>query len=235
MFWSLLFSPPQSNAFVPPCASWTFVLLVFFSGKRTKDVSRKTHSSSSSCPFPKKKKKPMKKTGRLYDPCRLRPLPERLEPPPRPGKVERRRRLYPGAVWPRRRRRRCERGGGVPSKRHQQPVGRRRFVLVDFVRRPQRDHGVFLVPALWRGQTQVHRGPVCAFRERDGAGDLCAEGRFNFCVSFLKEYYVFFLQKDEKLNHFQNTRTHHTHTHTHTHTHNTSLTLRSPRGLRPWA
>lgn len=28
----------------------------------------------------------------------------------------------------------------------------------------------------------MRRGPVCAFRKRDGAGDLCAEGEF--CVFF---------------------------------------------------
>jgi hypothetical protein len=178
-----------------PRIVWDFLRLFFFllffffllrerNKRQQKEETGKTHSRFA--PLPGRKKPKPSKTGGLRHPCRLRPLPERLESPPRPGKVERRRRIHPGAVWPRRRRRCCEGGGGMPSER-QPPVAfcrlRFRFVsLFFFVRRPERDHRVFFVPAFRRGQAQVHRGPVCAFRERDGSGDLCAEGKFmKFC------------------------------------------------------
>lgn len=141
---------------------------------------------SPSTPPPAPKKNPEKNLGRLRHPGGLRPLPERLEPPPRPAKVEGRRRLYPGEVRPRRRRRGWWRRGSRwdqrRSCRRRLPSLRRCFVFcfgygfLVFLRRPQRDHRVFFVFALWRRQAQVHRRPVCTLRERDGAGCVCEEG-----------------------------------------------------------
>ena len=216
----------QENAFLAH-----LVLLVrihYFAGKVEQEQKNSLFLFSLSRNKTKKNQKnhfkKKKKTGRLHDPCGLRPLPERLEPPPRPGEVEGRRRLCPGEVRPRRRRRRRERRGGVPSERQQQRFCRRRSRrsrFVFFLCRSQRDHRVVLVPALWGRKAQVHRGPVCALRERDGAGDLCAEGKF---WSFLKARRFVFFFKDEKTHPFFLQKTN-----------NNSLTLRSPRGLRPCA
>ena len=196
-----MFSKTPSQLFFP--ASYGISCTFFFSssfsfsssGNGTNDSRRRRLEKLTLdlLLFPGEKKPKPSKTGGLRHPCRLRPLPERLESPPRPGKVEGRRRIHPGAVWPRRRRRCCEGGGGMPSERQPRVAFCRlrfRFVsLFYFVCRPERDHRVFFVPAFRRGQAQVHRGPVCAFRERDGSGDLCAEGKFmKFCFWRLFEH-----------------------------------------------